>query len=127
MREATNKAYEVVGGKERLDTLVAWGKENLPEDVRKEFNAGLGSYGTTKIALEWLESKYNEAEKAGTTTRISGSPSHVGIKPYSDQRELFQDKRYIDSPAGKRDTAAIAQYRARLKATPDNIVYGRQA
>ena len=126
LREATNKAYDVVGGKERLDTLVTWGKENLPEDVRDVFNQGLGSYSTTKIALEWLEAQYGKAEAEGTTTRISGSPANIGIKPYADQRELFKDKRYIDSPAGKRDVAAVKQYRARLKATPNDVLYGRQ-
>ncbi len=122
LRDATNIAHSVVGGKENYDAMLAWGQSNMDDAQKAAFDRDVTS-GMSKYAIKGLYGEYQEALEAGTAApRVEGQPAFVGIKPYGDRKELYRDKDYIESPAGKRDSAAINNYRARLKATPNSIL-----
>ncbi len=127
LREETNAVYKAAGGKENYDNAHSWAKENLPDAQKILFTRDVDSpiSGVSEIAVEWLMDKYDKAVKEGTTTpRIQGQPHHSGIRPYENRRDLYKDKDYIDSPAGRRDPVARKNYQARLRMTPDAVVYG---
>ena len=125
--DRTNGAYSIVGGKDNYDSMQDWGRENLSDEDKIVFTEDVnGSPQASKIAIQWLNDKYQKALSDGTTTpRIQGQPRHTGIKPYADRRELYKDKDYVDSPAGRRDPIAKKNYQARLRMTPDAVVYGQ--
>jgi len=122
-----NNAHTVAGGKEKYEAMQEWGKDNLSKEQQVVFTQDVnGSPEASAIAIEWLSSKYQTALDNGTVVpRVKGQPAFQGITPYADRRELYKDKDYIESPAGRRDTSAIATYKARLRATPDAVIYGR--
>ena len=129
LREKITGVYATAGGKENYDNAHAWAKDNLSDSEKKLFTSDVdsGVSGASTIAVEWLMQKYDVALKAGTTTpRIEGSHHNVGLQPYENRRELYRDKDYIESPKGRRDTAAVKQYRSRLKITPDAVVFGNR-
>ena len=122
LRDATNNAHAVVGGKENYDAMLAWGHANMDDAQKAAFDKDVTG-SMSKYAIKGLYGEYQEALEAGTTVpRVEGQPAFVGIKPYADRRELYKDKDYIESPQGKRDPAAIKNYRARLKATPNSVL-----
>ncbi len=125
--DRANQAYAVVGGKDNYNAMQAWGQENLSEAEKNVFTSDVnGTTGASVIAIEWLNNKYQKAVSEGTVVpRIEGQPHRTGIRAYADRRELYKDKDYIDSPAGRRDPVAKKNYQARLRATPDSIIYGR--
>jgi len=124
--DRTNSAYGIVGGKDNYTAMQEWGAENLSDAEKTVFTSDVnGSPEASTIAIQWLNGKYQEALKDGTThKRIQGQPHNTGIRPYADRKELFKDKDYIDSPAGRRDPTAKKNYQARLRMTPDAVVYG---
>jgi len=125
LREATQKAHSVVGGQENYNAMLAWGKENMTEPQKKAFDNDVTG-NMSEYAIKGLYGEFQEAIRSGKhNPRIQGQPTTSGIKAYADRRELYKDKDYIESPAGGRDTAAQANYRARLRATPDAVIYGR--
>ena len=125
--DRANQAYQEVGGKENYANMQEWGKENLTDEEKKVFTSDVnGSPQASTIAIQWLNAKYQKALADGTVTpRIQGKPHATGIRPYADRRELYKDKDYIDSPAGRRDPNAKKNYQARLRMTPDSVVYGQ--
>lgn len=125
--DRANQAYTAVGGKENYDAMQTWAVENLSDEEKQVFTADVnGAPAASAIAVQWLNDKYQSAIKEGhVPTRIKGQPTNTGVRPYADRRELYKDKDYIESPAGKRDGAAQKMYRARLNMTPDAVVFGR--
>ena len=123
LRERTAEAHALVGGKEEYIAMITTMAESLSDADKDDFNQALqGNMG--KFAIMGLHSEYKKIIH-NDPERLSGSATSVGIKPYSTRRELFEDKRYVESAAGRRDTAAQRNYRARLNATPDETLYGR--
>lgn len=126
LRETTKKAYGIVGGEKEYSSMISWAKENMNDTQKVEFNKDL-SGSMSEYAIRGLHAEFKDAVAKGTadrTPRIEGQPANKTIQPYADRRELFKDKEYIDSPRGKRDTVAVNAYRARLRATPNAVIYG---
>ena len=128
LADRTNSAYAVVGGKENYQSMQVWAKENLSVEHQKVFTADVnGTPEASIIAIEWLNSKYQTALKDGSAPRrIEGSHHTEGLRPYADRKELYKDKDYIESPAGRRDTAAIKTYNDRKRITPDAVIFGNR-
>ena len=126
--DRANKAYDAVGGKEKYGQMQVWAGENLSKEHQAVFTADVnGSPEASIIAVEWLQDKYDKAIEEGTVVpRLTGQPANVGLRPYADRRELYKDKDYVESPAGRRDTAAQKMYKARLRMTPDAVIYGQR-
>ncbi len=122
--DRTNSAYGVVGGKENYIQMQEWARNNLSAEHQRIFTNDVnGSNEASLIAVEWLNDKYQQAVKDGLpVTRIEGQPHHSGITPYKDRRELFKDKKYIDSNRGRRDAGAIKEYKARLAITSNEVM-----
>jgi hypothetical protein len=124
-KERANKAYSIVGGEENYKAMQKWAIETLPEEDRKAFTADVNNAKMSKFAIQGLYAEFEKAQSDGSYSRISGQPTTVGARPYADRRELYKDKEYVESPAGRRDTAAQKMYRTRLRMTPDSVIYGR--
>ena len=121
-------AHSIAGGKENYVAMQEWAKENLDEKQKIMFTHDVdGSPQASQIAVEWLHDKYQKAIKDGSAPRrIEGTHHTSGLRPYADRKELYKDKDYVESPAGRRDTAAQKQYRARMKITPDTVIFGNR-
>jgi len=124
LRDATTSAHQLTDGKENYEAMRTWADGVLDAGQKASFDAAL-SAGMGEYAIKGLYAEFQKASDNGDVGRIEGSTVFTGVQPYADRRELFKDKQYIESPAGRRDTAAQKMYRARLGKTPDNVIYGR--
>lgn len=126
LRDKINNAHSVVGGKENYESMMGWAKENLSDPQKASFDTDVsGNMG--ELAIEGLYARYNKAleDPNATVPRINGETTIKGIQPYADKRELFADKNYIDSSAGRKDPMAIKNYQARLRVTPQQVWNGK--
>lgn len=126
LRDRIGKAHEVVGGKDNYDAMLTWAKDGLDDSQKKSFDSDVsGNLG--ELAIEGLYARFEKAKQDpdATVPRINGETTVKGIQPYSDKRQLFADKQYIDSPVGQRDTVAKRNYQARLRVTPPEVWGGR--
>jgi len=126
LRDKITAAHSVVGGKENYDAMLTWAKDGLDDSQKASFDKDVsGSMG--ELAIEGLYGRFTKAQEDPNTIvpRINGETTVKGIQPYSDKRQLFADKAYIDSAAGQRDAVAKRNYQARLKVTPPEVWGGR--
>lgn len=126
LRDKINNAHTVVGGKENYEAMMGWAKDNLNDSQKASFDLDVtGSMG--ELAIEGLYSRFNKAQEDPNVTipRINGETTIKGIQPYADKRELFADKKYIDSAAGRNDPMAKKNYNARLRVTPQEVWNGK--
>jgi len=121
-RDRLNVAFEVTGGRENYEAMVTWGQTNLnpAQVVALEKSA---QEGMSELAIEGLWARFEKAQANNPDApRISGSHAPSGLQPYADRRELYKDKDYIESAAGKRDPAAQQRYKDRLRITPNDVL-----
>ena len=125
LRDRINSAHQVVGGKENYDSMLAWAGENISQEQKVAFDKDIkNDFG--EYAIKGLYNDYvNAGGEQAPIKRLTGDTATRGIQAYADKRELFRDKAYIDSNAGKKDTAAINRYKARLGATPKEVWLGK--
>lgn len=80
---ATMNAWNVVGGQENFDKIMAWARveDSIPADVREAINQQLteGNGAAQKMALETLQTRYQTANpnKAEETPADEPSMNHV--------------------------------------------------
>jgi len=127
LRDKINVAHAEVGGKENYEAMLGWASETLSDAEKQAFDADITG-SNSRFTIKGLYSEYEAVKAAGDVTnptRINGSASgNVGLKGYESQAEIFKDKQYLDSQAGKNDTAARAKYNARLKLTDERLWRG---
>lgn len=127
LRDKINTAHAEVGGKENYEGMMAWASQNLSDAEKQAFDQDIMS-ASSRFAIKGLYNEYQSAIANGDTTapeRLTGSESaNVGVRPYESQAEIFRDKQYLDSQAGKNDTAARAKYNARLAVTDTKLWRG---
>jgi len=126
LRDKISKSHEVVGGRENYDSMMTWAKDGLDDSQKNSFDNDVTS-SMGEFAIEGLYARFNKAQEDpnAVVPRINGETTVKGIQPYADKRELFNDKKYIDSAAGKRDIAAQKNYKARLNITSEEVWRGR--
>jgi len=124
LRERTAEAHALVGGKEEYQAMITTMAASLSDADKADFNEAIQGK-MSKFAIMGLHAQY-KSMVSEDPDRLSGGSNTVGIKAYATRRELFADKQYIESSAGRRDTAAQRNYSARLNVTPDDVLYGRQ-
>ena len=124
-RDRTNSAHALTGGKENYDAMIEYSRGVLTPAQQASFDKDLAT-GMGEYAIKGLYADFKAADESGEVGRIEGNVAFTGVKPYENRRDLYKDKDYIESPAGRRDAAAQKMYRARLGKTNDSVIYGRQ-
>lgn len=126
MKEQISKAYDIVGGKSEYQAMIEWGKTNLNEAQRKDFDKALSS-GMGEFAIKGLYQEFKASNpQQQSYRRIEGDSSgNVGVRPYATFQELAKDREYLNTPQGRSDKAAREAHARRLALTPQNVIYGR--
>lgn len=126
MKEQISKAYDVVGGKAEYQAMIEWGKANLSEAQRKDFDKALAN-GMGEFAIKGLYQDFKASNpQQQSYRRIEGDASgNVGIRPYATFQELAKDREYLSTPQGRNDKAAKEAHARRLAITPESTIYGR--
>lgn len=126
MKEQISKAYDIVGGKSEYQAMIDWGKENLSEAQRKDFDKALNS-GMGEFAIKGLYQDFKASNPQQTTyRRVEGDGSgNVGVRPYATFQELAKDREYLSTPQGRNDRAAKEMHSRRLQITPESTIFGR--
>jgi hypothetical protein len=126
LRDKINAAHESVGGKESYDAMMSWATEKLNDADKAAFDKDImGS--NSRFAIKGLYSEYEAAQADGSyvaPARLNGDNTVKTVQPYTDRQSLLKDKKYVDSPAGKRDIGAQKAYRARLAITETEVWRG---
>ena len=123
-KEKVQTAHGITGGAENYQAMLDWGSQNMTESQKQSFDKEVVS-GMSEYAIKGLYLDFSKAQADGTApenTRIEGSTTVQGIKPYADRRELFKDRDYINSVRGRNDKAAQAHHRKRLNATSNDVL-----
>ena len=121
IREATQKAYTVVGGKENYDQMLAWGATALSPEQKIEFDRGLAS-GMSEYAIKGLWTEFEKAKANGTYSRMEGNPAPQSEKGYSSRAELYRDKDIAEASRRRGDDTLWKKYQAKLKITPHEVL-----
>lgn len=126
MKEELSKAYNVVGGKAEYEAMIDWGKANLSEAQRKDFDKALKS-GMGEFAIKGLYQDFKASNPNQQSYRcLEGDASgNVGIRPYATFQELTKDREYLSTPQGRNDKAAREAHSRRLAITSESVIYGR--
>lgn len=127
VKEKTQVAHGIVGSSDEYANMMTWGGENMTDAQKRAFDVDVMNSDISEYAIKGLHADYKKAmANGGQVTRITGQHATSGLKPYATRQELFKDKAYIESSAGRRDTAAIKMYNDRKRITDNNVILGRQ-
>ena len=129
LRETQAVHHEYVGGKENYDIIMEHHAENFSDEEKKAFNHSIKDPMHSKALLVGLRAMYEAdianggGEKAQVPQdRFRGETNTTtSVVGYSTRQELMADKKYVDSPVGKRDSGAQAKYRQRLALTDAGV------
>lgn len=127
LRDKINAAHAEVGGRENYEAMLGWASTNLSDAEKAQFDADITG-ANSRFTIKGLYTEFQTAQANGDTNtpdRLRGSDTtNVGVRAYESQAEIFKDKQYLDSPAGKNDTAARQKYNARLALTDSKLWRG---
>lgn len=111
------EAATVAGGKDKLDSMLAWGGKNMTPGEAKAFNEATasGDVERMKLAISGLRSRF-EASEGVTPKLVQGdaSLSAGNVQGYASLQELSRDQA---NPLYKQDPAYRAKVEARVRAT----------
>jgi hypothetical protein len=127
IREQVAKSHAIVGGADEYNAMLEWGRTNLDDTKKAEFDKGLKS-GMGEYAIKGLYAEYKASlsDSSTPTQRISGDTNNApSTGGYTSQLEIMKDKAYLNTMQGRNDRAAQAAHQARLARTPDHVVFGR--
>ncbi len=123
LRDTSNRAYGLVGGKEEYTSMMTHMSSTMNEGEKQRFNAMLSNPMMSEFAIKGMHDAYKTAITNGEPiNRIEGNSTNVGLQPYEDRRSLYKNMDYLDTPAGRRDTAAKNKHQARLKITSKEVL-----
>jgi hypothetical protein len=100
MRESYAQAGTIVGGIDRLQTMLQWASETLSEDVQYSINAGMSTPNMRDITLRGLAAKFDAAEAAKPVTnepaptqnRVNQTATQQTYTTYTTRREFLADR-----------------------------------
>jgi hypothetical protein len=121
VKEAAQKAYSVVGGKENYEQMLNWAKEALPQEKKVEFDKGLAS-DMSEFAIKGLWYEFEKAKKDGSYERITGNPSPDTLRGYTNRAELYRDKDFAEQARRRGDNTLWEKYQAKLRVTPQSVL-----
>lgn len=123
LRERIQQAHSIVGNKEEYEAMIDWGRNGgMTEAQMRAFDKDVvGEF--SEYAIKGLYSEYKQTANSQTPQdRLRGSSTPVGIKPYDNRDALIRDRSFINS--GRASAEDIAKHKARVNATPDNVIFG---
>jgi len=125
MKDALSKNHSYVGGEENYNIIMEYHAANMTPEQKASFNHSVQNPANSEALMIGMQTMYERSigqEQPEDGDRFRGNPNQAtGNRGYETKAELFADKRYIDSAAGKKDAGAITKYRAKLALTPDTI------
>jgi hypothetical protein len=128
MKDTLDSHHKIMGGKEHYDIVMEFHAQNMTPEQKIAFNSDIQSGKHSEALILGLQTLYEknvgQTQPDDTGDRFRGNPATDTVKGYESKAELFKDKKYIDSPAGKRDPAAVAKYRAKLAITNPKVYNG---
>jgi hypothetical protein len=100
MRESYQEAAGVVGGLDRLQEMLKWASDTLPEQEQHHINAGMATPTMREITLRGLASKYDTSianspqskEPSVPDNRENRSVSNTAYVTYGTKREFMTDR-----------------------------------
>lgn len=126
LREKINSAYNLVGGKDEYEAMIAWGKENFDDKQKiafdKELSSGMGEWAIKGLYSEYKSNAGNSNQQPQDRFRGEATSNVGGIKPYASMTEILKDRHYLNSHSGSKDTKARELHNRRLDATPSHVI-----
>ena len=122
-KEALTKNQNYVGGEENYNIIMEHHAANMSVEEKKAFNHSIQNPANSEALMVGLQAMYEKSlsedkESKPSGDRVRGNVSQGNsVQGYETRAELFKDKKYIDSPVGKKDKGAVAKYRAKLALT----------
>lgn len=114
-QDAYAAAYEVTGGKEQFDAMMAWAAKTLTAEQKNTFNGLLGSSDgpTVKMGLEKLNEMYRSAVPQSPGKVLTGNSTIPAAGDvYASRAEMAADmakSEYWSNPAEQRRVAEKIQ------------------
>ena len=124
MKDALTKNHSYVGGEENYNIIMEYHAANMTPEQKTSFNHSIQNPANSEALMIGMQTMYERSigQEQPDGDRVRGNANqNTGNRGYETKAELFADKRYIDSPAGKKDAGAITKYRAKLALTPDSV------
>lgn len=117
LKEKINHVYELVGGKENWEATKEYLSDKLTEEEYKKINTDLMGANSDYTVLG-MYSAYKQAQEGiEPNARLMGDTTETTNRGYSSRRELFKDREYLRTPAGRKDQIAQRRYREKLSHT----------
>ena len=126
MKDTLASHHKILGGEENYMQVMNYHAQNMSDEQKIAFNADIQSGKHSEALLLGLQTMYEksggQAPNSEPQDRFRGEgPNNTSAKGYGTKAELFKDKAYIDSPAGRKDAGAVAKYRAKLAITDPKV------
>jgi len=117
LKDKVNHVHELVGGKENWENAKAYLATQLNEEEFKKVNQDLMGSNSDYTVLG-MYSAYQQSLNGETpSARINGDTVTKTAAGYSSRQELFKDRQYLNTQAGRKDTVAQQKYRSKLALT----------
>lgn len=114
--ESLSKAYEVVGGKQQYDNMVAWASKSLSQEQKSAFNSifATGDPVAINMGLKNLEQMFKEAVPQAPQTQLTGNGGNNPVagdvfKSRAEMSEAMKDPEYWKNPAKQREISEKIQ------------------
>ena len=109
-REVTQDLAKIAGGKEGLDTVMAWAKDNLDEQDKLAYNNAIESADLpgARLALRGVVAAYVDANgrEPSLVTGAESVRGPAGAAPFADRSQMvaaINDPKYHKSPAYRKE------------------------
>lgn len=101
--QAEQRMFEVAGGKEQFNALIAWGQQNLPEADKARYEQMLNGPDAA-TAIEILKTRMGASRDPSlVNVNAPQAPAAVGFRDQSEMIAAMADPRYQSSDAYRRD------------------------
>jgi len=117
LKDKVNHVHELVGSKENWENAKAYLATQLSEEEFKKVNQDLmGSHSDYTVL--GMYSAYQQSLNGDTPpARINGDSVTKTPEGYKNRQELFKDRQYLNTQAGRKDAVAQERYRNKLALT----------
>ena len=109
VNEAKNKAYELAGGEEALNNLLAWANNTMEDSQKESLNVRLDNPDTMESALKEILFDYRNAVGSGqTSTILSGddmpttSAGFTSVGEFTEAMQKVQEQGHLDEATKRR-------------------------
>lgn len=107
-------AYNLVGGQEQYNEMVAWARETLTPQQAEAFDVAVTNPQTAELAIKGLYADFKASGAATTSFRAQGGTTQKGLAPIRSRAELAE---IVGTDRYKTDPAYRAEVEQRLAAS----------